>query len=299
MSSSTRGAATSRSPTRSTVTGLAIWSSCTVVRATSRSSARPRSCGHFTIACSAFSRFIVFDKRGTGLSDRLRKPRRWRRGWTTSAPCSTPRLRACGSLWFGRGRLDVHALRSHLSGPSPRAGARQPVGTGTWAPDYPWARDHPRSARARSTRRFSTWGTYAAAERMVRYVAPSHADDPEFIAALARHLRLSASPGAIATLMRMAADTDVRDVLGAIRVPTLICTSRTIARRPPMSPSASRVPAWSSFPVRCCHLPPGSTLLPEVQRFVADLGAVAAGHRPRDGPLHRHCRLDGEARRTG
>jgi hypothetical protein len=65
----------------------------------------------------------------------------------------------------------------------------------------------------------SNWGTFAEAERWVRKMAASHADDPEFVAEIAGQWRLSASPGAVATIRRMAADVDVRDILGAIRVP--------------------------------------------------------------------------------
>jgi len=55
--------------------------------------------------------------------------------------------------------------------------------------------------------------------------APSMAHDERFRAWWARHLRLSASPAAFATLSRMNAQIDVRHVLPAIRVPTLILHS--------------------------------------------------------------------------
>ena len=106
-----------------------------------------------------------------------------------------------------------------------------------------------------------------------RALFSSFADDPEFIAARARHSRLSASPGAMATIMRMAADIDIRDVLGVIRVPTLV------ANFPPCREEsayiAARIAGARRFevpgPNAAIYLQT-ETLLPEVERFVAGLG---------------------------
>src|SRR5678815_2981004 len=66
-----------------------------------------------------------------------------------------------------------------------------PVARGTWAPDYPWAPPL-EDWRRESDDLIDKWGTYAEAERWVRDMAVSYADDPEFISALARQWRLSA-----------------------------------------------------------------------------------------------------------
>ena len=55
--------------------------------------------------------------------------------------------------------------------------------------------------------------------------APSRLDDEGFRQRWARYLRMSASPTAAATLLRMNCQVDVRDVLPSIRVPTLILHS--------------------------------------------------------------------------
>ncbi len=52
--------------------------------------------------------------------------------------------------------------------------------------------------------------------------APSRAGDPQFKEWGARFERLGGSPGAAVSLFRMAAEIDIRHVLPAIRVPTLI-----------------------------------------------------------------------------
>lgn len=52
--------------------------------------------------------------------------------------------------------------------------------------------------------------------------APTMADDPPFRKWWARWQRLGASPGAALTVLRMEAETDVRGILSAINVPTLV-----------------------------------------------------------------------------
>src|SRR3954464_6823085 len=54
------------------------------------------------------------------------------------------------------------------------------------------------------------------------YLAPSKASDPSVKEAWARYERVGASPSAVISLMRMNSEIDVRHVLPAIRVPTLI-----------------------------------------------------------------------------
>jgi pimeloyl-ACP methyl ester carboxylesterase len=67
------------------------------------------------------------------------------------------------------------------------------------------------------------WGEVAFNEEFARRSNPE-ASDAE-ISAFARVFRLSVSPGAAAHYMRMNADVDVSDVLTSIRVPTLIVHS--------------------------------------------------------------------------
>jgi class 3 adenylate cyclase len=170
----------------------------------------------------AFSRVIMLDKRGTGLSDR-----------TTALPTLETRmddLRAvmddAGSeravLWSGHegSRLAVLFAATYpdrtvglvLFDPEPR---------GLRSDDYPWApsedewRDRLREAR-------EGWGTREFLERRARELAPSLADDSEFRDWFVMHMRRSLSPGAAVAFLRMTAEADVSDVLAAVRVPTLI-----------------------------------------------------------------------------
>ena len=67
------------------------------------------------------------------------------------------------------------------------------------------------------------FGTREEAEEVVRSIG-TH--DPEAVRLLADYYRRSASPGAVESLARMNAEIDVRQVLPAIRVPTLVVHGR-------------------------------------------------------------------------
>jgi class 3 adenylate cyclase len=170
---------------------------------------------------ASFSRLIIFDRRGTGLSDRMRE-----------APTLETRMDDLRAV------LDaVRSTRAVLVGTFEAASMcllfaatypervlalviYNPVAKGTWAPDYPWAERQDVLPNLDELRR--TWGTVEFAKSHARRMAPTHADDPAFIHRVARVQRLAASPAAALTIMRMAMDVDVRDVLPAIRVPTLV-----------------------------------------------------------------------------
>lgn len=223
---------------------------------------------------AGFSRFVAFDRRGTGLSDRPREPP------TLEARMDDIRavmdaLDSERAVLFGTSEAAAVCILFAATYPERTLGLvlYNPLARGTWAPDYPWAASaHEWKEQIDHTAR--NWGSYEYAEGDVRAVAPTHADDPAFIATWSRHYRLSASPGAAATLQRMIADIEVRDVLGAIRVPTLVAHVADV--REEAAYLAERIPGARRFEV------PGpnvavylqtETLLPEVERFTASLDA--------------------------
>ncbi len=221
---------------------------------------------------ASFSRFILFDRRGTGLSDRPREPA------TLEARMDDVRavMDAVGSeraVLFGTVEAAAMCALFAATYPERTLGLvlYNTYAKGTWAPDYPWA-ETPEEQRQQLESWVRTWGSYERAEGTVRAVAPSHANDPEFVARWARHDRLSASPAAVATLLRMMADVDVRDVLGAIRVPTLV------AHPPALREEAEYMAARIAGAQRVQMPGPDiaiylqtETLLPEVERFVHGL----------------------------
>jgi class 3 adenylate cyclase len=85
------------------------------------------------------------------------------------------------------------------------------------APGVDWAEDEA-AREARLTQLLARWGTGENLERL----APSVADDPVARAWYGRLERLAASPGQMRALSRAYAATDVRGLLGGIRVPTLV-----------------------------------------------------------------------------
>ncbi len=169
---------------------------------------------------ATFGRLILFDSRGTGLSERVLE------AYTVEqeARDALAVLDAAGSeraalLTYAQGGL----VGSVLAADHPeRIGALimyASVARTSWAADYDWAmtRDE---REALSERTIDTWGEENS-EAMSAW-APSMAEDPALVAWFARLQRLAASPGEARIISRAMIDLDVRDALPRIRVPTLI-----------------------------------------------------------------------------
>jgi class 3 adenylate cyclase len=92
---------------------------------------------------------------------------------------------------------------------------------GTRSDDYPWApteeewREELASVRA-------GWGERGYLEDLARERAPEVADDDAFRDWFVWHMRRSLSPGAALTTWRATMELDVRDILPAVRIPTLV-----------------------------------------------------------------------------
>jgi class 3 adenylate cyclase len=169
---------------------------------------------------AAFCRLILFDSRGTGLSDRILN------AYTVEqeAQDAIAVLDAAGSehaalFTYAQGGL-VGAL---LAADRPeRIGALimyASVARTSWAPDYDWAMTSEEREEL-SERNMATWGEANSAAMSAW--APSMAEDPALVAWFARMQRLAASPGEARIISRAMVDLDVRDALPRIRVPTLI-----------------------------------------------------------------------------
>ncbi|TMG83166.1 MAG: adenylate/guanylate cyclase domain-containing protein [Betaproteobacteria bacterium] len=169
---------------------------------------------------ASFSRLIVFDKRGTGLSDRvpdIQLPTHEERMDDIRAVMDAAGSQRAAVFGFSEGG-NLAALFAAMY--PQRTTALITCGSFAkriWAPDYPWAptpeqreRDYEVVAR--------DWG---GAMDLANYV-PSKVDDEAFMRRLATYFRRAASPGAAVALMRMNTQIDIRAVLPAIRVPTLV-----------------------------------------------------------------------------
>ncbi len=175
---------------------------------------------HFLHRLASFSRLILFDKRGTGLSDRVsndRLPTLEQRMDDVRAV-----LDAIGSeraAVFGAsegGNLSILFAATHPE--RVHALVLQAVyAKRLWSPDYPWAPTP--EQRERDTELIAReW----AGEMDVAQLAPSAVADPALMRRITMFFRRSVSPGAAVALNRMNAQIDTRSVLPTIRVPTLV-----------------------------------------------------------------------------
>src|SRR5262245_41027609 len=146
-----------------------------------------------------------------------------RRSSPSSSACMTYRQSSTRSAASGRRYSECPRVgRCRCSMPRPRTSALVLYGSyakRSWAPDYPfgWKDDQWEQVFDNFERH---WGT--PQNIAVTMYTPSLAGDPEGCARRAAYLRASASPGAAISIMKMNREIDVRHVLPAIRVPTLI-----------------------------------------------------------------------------
>jgi class 3 adenylate cyclase/pimeloyl-ACP methyl ester carboxylesterase len=167
-------------------------------------------------------RLILFDKRGTGLSDRIAGlPDLQTRMDDVRAVMDAAGSDRAAILGFSEGGpMSILFAASHPD----RATALVLYGTFPTfrrAPDYPWG-SSPDEMEAYLRTSAQQAGTDADLERRLRGLAPTTADDAPVRRWWGRWVRVSASPGAIAALGRMNSSIDVRDILPAVRVPTLV-----------------------------------------------------------------------------
>ena len=173
-----------------------------------------------SIGLASFSRLILFDKRGTGLSDRVPEaqlPTLESRMADVLAVCE-----AAGSSNAALIGTSEGAAMCCLFAATYPARTSALVLLGAFArrqqaPDYPFGiPDHVHEAFLTEIAR--DWGGPVGLD--VR--APSRLGDQRFRDSWARYLRSCASPGAAVALTRMNAEIDIRPILPAIRVPTLV-----------------------------------------------------------------------------
>jgi pimeloyl-ACP methyl ester carboxylesterase len=170
---------------------------------------------------SSFSRLIIFDKRGTGLSDPVNEvPTLELRIDDVRAVMDAAESERAALFGISEGGpMSVLFAATHPDRVTALVlyGA---MGRTTEAPDYPWA--SPAEALRESAAEFVVpyWGQQA--EGMVDLFAPSFAADPEAVEFEARMQRSAASPAMVGQIFEMFLDIDVRAVLPTIHVPTLV-----------------------------------------------------------------------------
>lgn len=173
---------------------------------------------HFLKRLSSFSRLIVFDKRGTGLSDKV-----------TDLPTLEQRMDDVRAVMDAVGSKRAALFGVSEGGPmSALFAATYPERTSAlimygsyakriWSDDYPWA-PTPEQRQVFYDALKSGWGGVVDLDTL----APSVMNDERFRQWWASYLRHSASPADALALAKMNTEIDIRHVLKAIHVPTLI-----------------------------------------------------------------------------
>jgi class 3 adenylate cyclase len=168
---------------------------------------------------ASFSRLIMFDRRGSGLSDPL--PR---------APTLEEQMDDIVAVLDAAGSeraavfalLEGGALAALFAATHPdRVSAlvlyaAQP--RMAWAPDYDWPQRQEEREAFVAEGGMDNWGDGSR----ILSMCPSAAERPRLREWYARLERLAASPGTAKQLMRMNAHVDVRAVLPSIQAPTLV-----------------------------------------------------------------------------
>jgi class 3 adenylate cyclase len=179
-----------------------------------------RETAEFNRRLGSFCRLIRFDKRGTGMSDRV-----------GGAATLETRMDDVRAVMDAVGSERAALLGTSEGGPMSilfaatypdRAWALAVGGSYArelWAPDYPFGSSE-EDYRQYIDRVERDWGNEETAARLAERLAPSADDESKH--AFASSIRQSASPGAAVALARMNKDIDVRQVLPAIRIPTLV-----------------------------------------------------------------------------
>jgi class 3 adenylate cyclase len=175
--------------------------------------------GDFLRTLGSFSRLIRFDKRGTGMSDPV-----------SGAPSLETRMDDVRAVMdaVGSPRAAFYGL-SEGAAMSILFAATYPERTAAlvvrscsprtmWAPDFPWGRGE-EAYRREVDLALGVFAARAEARAAVRALGMQTDDEVE---AFIDYVRYSTSPGMLNALYRMNKEIDIRQVLPAVGVPTLV-----------------------------------------------------------------------------
>jgi class 3 adenylate cyclase/pimeloyl-ACP methyl ester carboxylesterase len=223
---------------------------------------------------ASFARLILFDRRGTGLSDRggLEDAGAIEAGMDDIRAV----MDAVGSeraLLFAvadGGIVSVLFAASHpdrtlglvLYNPEPRQ---------TRSADYPWAwTDEQWDERIRHIE--ANWGSLAFAEGDLHHVAPDVAFDSPTVDRVARMFRAVASPASAAAIAQSRRAADVRSVLPLVQVPTLVLHSSDDDSAKAAAYTASTIPGAEEIEIATNEWLPfwgsAEAVIEETRRFV-------------------------------
>ena len=210
-------------------------------------------------------RLILFDKRGTGLSD-----------LGGHFPALETRMDDVRAVLDAVGSSSTVLLGSH-DGCSMAAmyAATYPERTSALVLFQPVAHDpegHTADAQANLAELRERWGTQEYSDEILKETAPSLYADPAEREWFANWLRVGASPAVAYALNRAWFETDLRDVLPAVRVPTLVLYRPVMRMEEHAREVAGLIPAASVLRVSGMDYSEiflSPEIPEEVERFVA------------------------------
>ena len=215
----------------------------------------------FYLRLTGFSRLVLFDKRGTGLSD-----------YTGAFPTLETRMEDLRAVLDAAGsRRTVVLAAQEGCAMAALFAATYPERTRALVlfqpsvvgdPGHPEWGDHASAEQrelglAELADLRERWGTQEFCDELLAEIAPTLAAEPDERDWFANWVRVGATPAAAYALNRMYVETDLRDVLPAVRVPTLLLSrseashaaARQVAERLP-HPQTVRLPGddvWGIF----------------------------------------------------
>ncbi len=169
---------------------------------------------------SSFSRLIMFDKRGTGLSDRVpinQLPTLEERMDDLRAVMEAAGSNRAAVFGFSEGANLCALFAATYPEKTHSLIMFGSFAKRLWSPDHPWGptmeeRQKEYELIARE------WGKMMD----VAHYAPSKVGDETFLRDLVDYFRNAASPGAAVALLKMNTEIDIRNILPTINVPTLV-----------------------------------------------------------------------------
>ena len=230
---------------------------------------------------ASFSRLILFDKRGVGLSDRVPEDR---------LPDLETRMDDVRAVMDSVGSERAVVFGVSEGGPmSMLFAATYPERTialvlyGTVADFTARTPEYKEDPAAYLARTEQNWGSLEfARDQIAGWGAPGHESDDQLVAWLASYMRKSASPSAAVALELMNRQINASHALPSIHVPTLVIAKEGDLdfRIEQVRETASRIagarlvvlPGSEHFP----WIGPADAVLDEVERFVVALGEEEA-----------------------
>jgi class 3 adenylate cyclase len=166
---------------------------------------------------AARMRVLNFDKRGVGMSDRFERPPDLEtRMDDIRAVMDAAGVERAALLGYNSGGPQMASFFAASHPERTVALCIDPAIRDRWAPDYPWGQRDEEFER-QLAEEMAIWGE---AGRVLGMAHPP--EDVEFIRWDEKISRFAATPRSMAAFSRMWFETDVRDILPTIRVPTIV-----------------------------------------------------------------------------